>query len=132
MSLKTKSIKSPRSVHDGLRISVMSRHTLNDGITPDPEIGSASFDEWWPELAPRPSLIGAYYKRGLLWDVFEKKFRKYLSLPRQKEVLEKLVALSRTSHVTILCIEPTPEHCHRRLIAEICRGMDPLLKVSIE
>ena len=36
--LRTKCIKAPIESEDDLRVSVMSRHTLADGITPDPEI----------------------------------------------------------------------------------------------
>jgi len=46
MPLHTKSIRSARKESDGLRISIMSRHTLKDGKTPDLEITNASFDEW--------------------------------------------------------------------------------------
>ena len=132
MSLKTKSIKKPRMTDDGLCISIMSRHTLNDGVTPDEEITKESFDEWWPELAPPLSLIGAYYKQGLPWKDFEREFRNYLQLPQAQARLQSLVALAQSSTVTILCIESTPEHCHRRLVAEMCHDMDALLEILIE
>ena len=44
--LYTKSIIKQKSLEDGCRISVMSRHTLNDGITIDSRILPDSFDEW--------------------------------------------------------------------------------------
>lgn len=50
--LKTKCIKDKPSLDDGERISVMSRHTLCDGETPDPEITLDSYDGWDKELAP--------------------------------------------------------------------------------
>jgi len=40
MSLSTGCILSPRQESDGTRISVMSRHTLNDGKTSDERIVS--------------------------------------------------------------------------------------------
>jgi hypothetical protein len=36
--LYTKSIYKPKYLDDGLRISVMSRHTLSDGKTDDPKL----------------------------------------------------------------------------------------------
>jgi len=110
----------------------MSRHTLNDGATPDPGITKPSFDEWWPELAPQAWLVGAYYKRGLPWDKFAERFGEYLHRPEQERRLQKLAALAKNSNVTILCVEATPEHCHRRLVAEACRDIDPLLEIVIE
>lgn len=132
MSLKTKSIKKPRLPDDGLRISIMSRHTLNDGVTRDGEITDETFDMWWRELAPPPQLIGAYYNRGLPWQDFERDFKIFLCLPHIQARLRSLIALARDSSVTILCIEPTPERCHRRLVAEACRDIDPSLEVFIE
>jgi len=50
--LFTKSIYKPVSVLDGQRISVMSRHTLEDGVTPDPRINSDSYYAYLKILAP--------------------------------------------------------------------------------
>ena len=132
MALKTKCIKAPRHPADGWRISIMSRHTLNDGTTPDPEIGTGAFDEWWPQLAPPPTLIGAYYKRGLPWKEFEERFKEHLSQKEQKECLLRLVLRAQEGTVTILCVEPSPERCHRRLVAEACKALNPELAVTLE
>jgi uncharacterized protein YeaO (DUF488 family) len=131
--LKTKCIKVPSVVDDGLRISVMSRHTLNDGITPDLEIVSGvTYHEWWPELGPDSRLIGEYYKRGLSWDGFEQRFRDRLgTLASSRRALDVLLELAHAGNVTILCVEPEPAHCHRRLVAEACRDIDPSLAVLI-
>jgi uncharacterized protein YeaO (DUF488 family) len=110
----------------------MSRHTLNDGVTPDPEITDTSFDAWWPELAPPERLIGSYYKRGLPWDAFEREFVRHLRSPEVRMRLQHLIEISRHSDVTILCVEKSPERCHRRLIAEACQDIDPLLEIVIE
>jgi uncharacterized protein YeaO (DUF488 family) len=132
MALKTKAIKKAREINDGLRISIMSRHTLNDGITPDSEITKTSFDEWWPELAPPERLIGSYYKRGLPWEEFEREFLCHLESPAIQTRLQRLVELSRSRNITVLCVEDAPQRCHRRLVAEACRKIDPSLEVIIE
>ena len=128
--LNTRCILAPRRGDDGLRISVMNRHTLTDGVTPDRRIAPASFDAWWPELAPASALLGAYYKQGLPWKEFEERFRNHL-LSHQRDSLEELVRISWDSPVTILCIEATLRRCHRRLVAEVCLKIDPRLRVSI-
>lgn len=63
--LKTKSILAPIEETDGNRISIMSRHTLNDGITPHPRINNSSYQEWNKVLATPEKLIGDHYKRNL-------------------------------------------------------------------
>lgn len=132
MPLHTRSIKALKRDDDGVRISVMSRHTLADGVTPDPSIASDMFHEWWDDLGPPPKLIGAYCRNEISWSEFEESFRKYLLLPRVELFLRHLVRYARTSFVTILCVEDSPEHCHRRLIAETCLAIDPSLEVIIE
>ncbi len=132
MSLITKAIKQKRSWSDGVRISVMSRHTLSDGVTPDPDISASSFDEHWPQLAPPATLIGAYYKRGLSWEVFADQFNQYLMTAEVRLHLLNLIRLALAGNVTILCIESSPEKCHRRLIAETCSVLNPSLEVLLQ
>ena len=118
--LRTKSILAPKSLGDGIRISIMSRHTENDGITPNPEITDESYDFWIPELAPPLKLVGAYYRNEVYWDQFKDN---YISHIRSNEIYKKVDLLSGLSldmNVTLLCVEETPELCHRRLLAEEC------------
>jgi len=129
--LITKSIKSNPVASDGRRISVMSRHTLSDGITIDPEITSDMFDEWWPELSPPSLIIGAYYKRGLDWPKFEQAYNDHLQLPHIARKITDLIDLAQNQIVTVMCIENDPEQCHRRLLAEKCLLLSPGLEVKI-
>lgn len=132
MSLKTRPIKAPRKDDDGVCISVMRRHTLGNGKTPDHEIGRQMFDEWWKELGAPPKLIGAYYREEISWEEFAEKFRTYLSLPHVEALLRDLIARAHGEAITILCVEDEPECCHRRLIAERCKELDPSLEVFVE
>jgi len=51
---------------DEKRISVMSRHTLEDSKTPDERIvDGVTFDEWRKEFAPPGKLVGSYYRKEL-------------------------------------------------------------------
>lgn len=129
--LKTKCIKAPKSPEDGVRVSVMSRHTLDDGITPDPEITKRMYDDWWTALAPPDRLIGAYYN-GMPWEEFKKEFIEHLKKSSVRVHLRRLIGMARSVDVTILCIEEHPEKCHRRLIAEECERMDPGLEIEIK
>jgi uncharacterized protein YeaO (DUF488 family) len=129
--LRTKCIILPIEPDDGLRISIMSRHTLNDGVTPHPEITHSQYDEWWPALAPEPSLIGDYFKRGLSFDIFAERYLESLTKPDKREAVAMLIALAEHQSVTILCQETEPDHCHRRLLAEFCQKIAPNLLVHI-
>lgn len=131
MSLITKSILAPIEKEDGYRVSVMSRHTLNDGITPDIRIKENMYDEHLKELAPSAILLGDYYKRNLTWHEFEKRFKQEI-IASKLGILEKLCLRALKENVTILCIEQEPYFCHRRLLAEICKKYQPSLEIILK
>lgn len=128
--LYTKSILKQKTRSDGTRISVMSRHTLEDGITPDMRISNTSYDLWFKMLAPPEKLIGDYYKRGLSWQDFEMKYLAYLRNPEIVIEVENLAMAALKQDITLLCVEETAERCHRRLLAEECRRYDPDLRIE--
>ncbi len=117
--------------HSGTRISVMSRHTLKDGHTPDPQITADSFDEWWMELSPPPHLVGAYYHRDLPWKKFRKEYLHYLHQTNARHVIRRLTRWAQNEDFTLLCVEPTPEYCHRRILVEECRKREPGLEIVV-
>lgn len=127
--LKTKSILKEREASDGIRISVMSRHTLNDGITPDPRIKEGSFDIWRKFLAPSPKLVGAYYRKEKSWEEFETEYLSYLRTPAMANNVQELASEALEKTVTILCVEETAERCHRRLLAEECQNYESSLEI---
>ena len=71
--------------------------------------------EHHPELAPTAEILLAY-RENHDWQAYEAQFRPLL--------IERAVAdigrsiLARCHVPCLLCAEPTPEHCHRRLVAE--------------
>ncbi len=134
--------------HPGTRISVMSRHTLKDGHTPDPQITADSFDEWWMELSPPPRLVAEYYHkkelssfcaegpgsflhRDLPWKKFRKEYLHYLHQTNARHVIRRLTRWAQKEDFTLLCVEPTPEYCHRRILVEECRKREPSLEIVV-
>lgn len=126
----TRCIFSQDEGRDGIRISVMSRHTLNDGLTPDPRITMYSYNLWMQELAPPTKLVGDYYKRGLPWEKFSEEYQKFLKEPGMATRVKALAKLGLEKTVTLLCAEETADKCHRRLLAEECQRYEPSLKVE--
>ena len=128
--LRTKSILAPKGDYDRIRISIMSRHTLRDGITPDKRIDENSYDEWLREFAPPLKLIGDYYKRNLPWEKFEERYLDHL-----KFIYDKVKKLSETAlkkDITLLCIKESSEKCHRRLLAEECKRIKRELEILVK
>lgn len=118
-------ILSEKTPADGLRISVMIRHTLNDGVTPDTRITNYDYHE--SIFGPSPQLIGDYYKRALPWKQFEVRYFEELRTKEKKQHVAKLARQAVQQTITLLCIEEEALRCHRRLLAEECQTYEPSL-----
>ena len=132
MALFTRSILCTPAISDGLRISVMSRHTLNDGRTLDKRIvlKFGLYHMHWPILGPRPKLVGSLKRGEILWDEFEEEYLNDIRSPGKIYFVNMIADLARVMNVTLLCVEDTPEHCHRRILAEECQRLKPNLIVK--
>lgn len=128
--LFTKCILSEPAPADGVRISVMSRHTLSDGTTPDSRIEPRLFSFHWPSLGPSAKLVGDYYKRGLSWVDFVERYLGEVRTGAKARLVHILVRHALERDVTLLCIEETAERCHRRLLAEECQRIDPRIVIE--
>lgn len=125
-----------RDKRHGIAISTMSRHTLSDGKSPDPRLDRDQdptvYDEWEREVAPPPYLVGSWYKKRITWPEFEEEYLAFLRDDlHARIVIHKIIERAKKEDVTLMCIEETPEFCHRRLLAEECRRQDPDLQVFI-
>lgn len=67
-----------------------------------------------PQLAPTQELLDSYKKKKGDWDRYAEGF---LSLMSSRSV-ENSVSKEMLDGGCLLCSEDTPEHCHRRLVAE--------------
>lgn len=78
------------------------------------ELVSATY-EHEPLLAPTPDILDAYKKRKGKWHTYEEAFLTLMARRRIEDVLSPGEFERRTA---LLCSEATPDHCHRRLVAE--------------
>lgn len=70
-----------------------------------------------PDLAPPQDLLEGYRKQSINWDGFEKEFG---TLTRQRRI-EDGIDMGALDQACLLCSEPKPDRCHRRLVAEYLR-----------
>jgi uncharacterized protein (DUF488 family) len=68
-----------------------------------------------PLLAPTPDLLVGYRKKLITWSDYEERFVRLLEDRRVEDALDPEYFATRT---VLLCSEPTPERCHRRLVIE--------------
>lgn len=68
-----------------------------------------------PLLAPTQDMLDAYKKEKGDWGTYE---QAYLQLIERRRVDQLLQRDAFRTPTALLCSEPTPEHCHRRLAVE--------------
>ena len=81
-----------------------------------------------PLLAPSPEIRKAY-KTTRDWQQYEASFRE---LMEQRNILEKVEFAQFEGRVALLCSEPGPERCHRRLVAEMLASQARVLGHELE
>jgi uncharacterized protein (DUF488 family) len=67
-----------------------------------------------PACAPEKGLFDEYKKKSIGWEAFEKRF---LSLITERKI-EATLDRQTLAQACLLCSEPRPDNCHRRLVAE--------------
>ena len=70
-----------------------------------------------PDFAPTKELLSDYQHKKIDWLGYEQVFKQLLD---KRRVADKYTA-KQFDDCCLLCSEDTPEHCHRRLVAEYLR-----------
>ena len=78
-------------------------------------------------LAPTKEILDGYKKNKLTWEEYERRFK---SLLDERKVEEKIDRELFCVPTVLLCSEPKPEKCHRRLVAEYLRDKWVDVRVS--
>jgi uncharacterized protein (DUF488 family) len=71
-----------------------------------------------PQLAPTQEMLDGYKKHRGDWPTYEAKFLALMAERRIEETLKRV----QIEDGCLLCSEPTPENCHRRLVAEYLKS----------
>ena len=79
-----------------------------------------------PDLAPTGEILAGYKKKAIGWPEYEMRFNALLA----ERHIETLVSPQEMDLACLLCSEPTPAKCHRRLVAEYLRRAWPGVVVT--
>jgi len=77
------------------------------------------------DLAPTKDILDAYKKNGGDWGTYEKQFLKLIT----DRKIEDKVSPDLLDGGCLLCSEPKPHNCHRRLVAEYLNQKLGTLKI---
>ena len=67
-----------------------------------------------PNFAPTKEILDAYKNKHIDWDEYVRRFSKLI----KERKIESKIKAEELNNACLLCSEPTPEQCHRRLVAE--------------
>ncbi len=77
--------------------------------------------QYLPEFAPTKDILDGYHKKEISWPEYESLFKKLLEERKPGNFLSG----RELDNACLLCAEPTPEKCHRRLVAEYLKTIFP-------
>ena len=78
-------------------------------------------------FAPTKEILDAYKKNQITWDEY---VAQYVPLIEKRKAVQLFLNLfSGHDNICLLCSEPTPEHCHRRLFAEMIKDENPSIDI---
>ena len=78
--------------------------------------------------APTKEILTDWKKKRITWPEYEKRYR---TLMTERKAVRNFITCYDGVYETVclLCSEPTPEHCHRRLFAEMLQEAKPDIEV---
>jgi uncharacterized protein (DUF488 family) len=82
-----------------------------------------------PEIAPPVALLDRY-GRDRDWPAYTRDFKRLvLDSPAANQTMLDLLARSANEMMALMCLEPTPRQCHRRLVADRMYELDASLEI---
>lgn len=75
------------------------------------------------EFAPTKEILDAYKKKQIAWNEYESQYAALMN--KRAKYLEFSNRFANYTNICLLCSEPTPEQCHRRLLAEMIVNTAP-------
>lgn len=110
---------SERGRNEGLRIGTVRRPPRG---VPKADFAKRDFyDVWLPNLAPSEALLKAGQAAASAgdersWRQFERSFRKEMSAPEHRTLLDTLAALSHHANFAVGCYCEDEARCHRSIL----------------
>ena len=119
MALRIVRLGEPRGQGEGLRIGTVRRPPRG---VPKGEFAARDFyDTWLPELAPSQELVtrALHAETDREWSAFVRDYRKEMSTPQARHLLELVSALSHQTNIAVGCYCEAEDRCHRSVLREL-------------
>jgi uncharacterized protein YeaO (DUF488 family) len=111
---------SPRAENEGLRLGTVRRPPR--GVRKEDYARLHYFDVWLPELAPSAPVVSWALAEPFTparWAKYAKTYRREMSQPSPKRLLQLLAALSKGTDFSVGCYCEDETRCHRSILKEL-------------
>ena len=119
MSVRIVRLGTRRAPDEGVRLGTVRRPPRG---VPKNEFAARDFyDTWLPELAPSQDLVtrALSAESDAEWAAFVRAYRKEMSRPGPRHLLDLLAKLSLTSSFAVGCYCRDEARCHRSVLREL-------------
>jgi uncharacterized protein YeaO (DUF488 family) len=119
MTVRIVRLGEPREQGEGLRIGTVRRPPRG---VPREEFAARDFyDTWLPELSPSQELVSQAMaaETDREWQAFTRSYRKEMSTPQARHLLELLASLSHRTDLAVGCYCEDEARCHRSVLREL-------------
>ena len=119
MAVRIVRLGSRRARGEGLRIGTVRRPPRG---VPKSEFAKRNYyDVWLPDLSPSPAAVKVALAatNDREWARFERQFRREMSRPEARRLLDLLAALSHHSNFSVGCYCEEESRCHRGVLRSL-------------
>jgi uncharacterized protein YeaO (DUF488 family) len=120
MALRVVRLGEPRQPGEGLRIGTVRRPPR--GVRKEDFAARDYYDVWLPELSPPSDLVSWGLSEPWTdkrWARFSRAYRKQMSTPEPRHLIELLAAMSHQTNLSVGCYCEDESRCHRSLLREL-------------
>jgi uncharacterized protein YeaO (DUF488 family) len=110
-NIRLKRIYDPPSDDDGHR--VLSSRYWPRGVP------KAAVDEYTTKTAPSRGLLREFKHEGLAWEDYVPRYLEEMKADSARSDINRLAELAKSDRITLMCICPDENQCHRSLLRDL-------------
>jgi uncharacterized protein YeaO (DUF488 family) len=123
MAVRTVRLGTPRLPDEGVRLGTVRRPPR--GVKKSDFARRNFYDVWLPELAPSAPVVSWALSEPwteVRWRQYVRKYRREMSTPQARHLIEMLAALSHGTNFSVGCYCADATRCHRSLLSELLKA----------
>jgi len=121
MAIRVVRLGQPRKPGEGLRLGTVRFPPR--GVAKSRYASENWYDVWMPDLAPSPATVKFAHaaKTETQWKAYGRRYRKEMSAPERRRLLDLLAALSKHADFSVGCYCEDERRCHRTILKSLLK-----------